>query len=191
MQKIAFTGAHGTGKTTLVRALAVREGALTTGATVTPEVPRVICELVGDPTFFRRGKNSFAKQLTILLGQPVYEATVSAGDIVLCDRAILDHWAYTRILFPEAVGTPEAVAAEAMVRRHMKSYDALFYVPIEFAPEDDGTREGDAAFQRDIDGEIRRLLTSFGLRYETVRGAVEERVDLTLAALRGTLPQPS
>ena len=63
-----------------------------------------------------------------------------------------------------------------LVAKHCQSYDFIFYVPIEFAPLDDGTREGDQDFQSAIDEEIRELLKIYRLKYHTVSGTVAERV---------------
>jgi thymidylate kinase len=163
--KLTFVGAHGTGKTTLVNALAERIESLGIKCSVTPEVPRIICESADDATYFRRGKNSLSKQILLLVGQPIYEvAAINGASILLCDRAILDHWAYTRHLFMKELKEQEALSPLSnLIAKHCQSYDFIFYVPIEFAPLDDGTREGDQDFQKAIDQEIRELLKTFGL----------------------------
>src|SRR5947209_1706654 len=78
--RVAFVGAHGTGKTTLVKALSEHIKSLGIKCCVTPEVPRIVCEHAGDATFFRRGNNSLLKQTVLLVGQPVYEIDTPAGD---------------------------------------------------------------------------------------------------------------
>jgi nicotinamide riboside kinase len=184
--KITFVGAHGTGKTTLVRALSQRISEKGISCTMTDEVPRVVCESAGDPTFFRRGNNSLAKQSLLLIGQPIYEAaaTLEGAAVVLCDRSILDHWAYTRCLFMDDLRS-EGILAPAgdFVSKYCETYDAIFYVPIEFASIDDGTREGDPTFQQAIDSEIRALLNSYNIQYHTIKGTVDERVDTVLKKL--------
>jgi nicotinamide riboside kinase len=183
--KVTFVGAHGTGKTTLVNALAERIETLGIKCSVTPEVPRIICESAEDATYFRRGKNSLSKQILLLVGQPIYEvAAINGASILLCDRAILDHWAYTRHLFMKELKEQEALSPLSnLIAKHCQSYDFIFYVPIEFAPLDDGTREGDQDFQKAIDQEIRELLKTFGLTYHTISGTVPERAAQVMKVL--------
>jgi nicotinamide riboside kinase len=177
--KVTFVGAHGTGKTTLVKALAERINSSGIKCSITPEVPRIICETAGDATYFRRGNNSLSKQILLLVGQPIYEVAAAADGaaVLLCDRAILDHWAYTRHLFMKELEDEHALSPlNNLIAKHCQSYDFIFYVPIEFAPFDDGTREGDRDFQNAIDVQIRELLKMYGLTYHTVSGTVPERV---------------
>ena len=47
---------------------------------------------------------------------------------------------------------------DELVKRHCETYDLVFYIPIEFELEDDGTREDDVQFQLDIDSQIKELL---------------------------------
>lgn len=177
--KVTFVGAHGTGKTTLVKALSEHITLLGIRCSITPEVPRIVCENSGDPTFFRRGNNSLLKQTVLLVGQPIYESSTPAGDasVLLCDRAILDHWAYTRHSFMQELKSENILRPlDNLIAKHCRSYNFIFYVPIEFAPQDDGTRESDHEFQRAIDEEIRELLKTYKLAYHTINGTVPERV---------------
>jgi nicotinamide riboside kinase len=184
--KVTLVGAHGTGKTTLVEALAERLGSIGIQCSLTPEVPRIICESADDATYFRRGNNSLSKQILLLVGQPIYEvaAAASGASVLLCDRSILDHWAYTKHLFMKELEEEGAVPPlDNLIAKHCHSYDFIFYVPIEFAPLDDGTREGDEDFQNAIDEEIRELLKLYELTYHTVNGTVPERVAQVMSVL--------
>lgn len=184
--KVTFVGAHGTGKTTLVNALSEHITSLGIRCSITPEVPRIVCENAGDLTFFRRGNNSLLKQTVLLVGQPVYESGTPTGEesVLLCDRAILDHWAYTRHSFMQELELENVLRPlDNFVAKHCRSYTLIFYVPVEFAPKDDGTRESDHEFQRAIDGEIRELLKTYKLAYHTINGTVPERVAQVMSVL--------
>jgi nicotinamide riboside kinase len=185
-RRIALTGSHGTGKTTLANALVGHLTAAGTTATSVPEVPRQVCTAAGDPEFFRREKNSLVRQLTLLFGQPVFErrAEAEGPDVVVCDRTALDHWAYTIALFSDELRREslDQVLA-AFICSYMPSYDLIAYIPIEFAPVDDGTREGDIAFQQQIDQCIQDLLAKFAIEHIVVRGTVEDRLAQLLAAI--------
>lgn len=184
--KLTFVGAHGTGKTTLINTLYTQITSLGIRCSITPEVPRIVCESAGDPTFFRRGNNTLIKQTLLLMGQPIHEvaAATEEGLILLCDRAILDHWAYTRHLFMKELESEGVLLPlDNFVAKHCGSYDLIFYVPIEFAPQDDGTREGDRGFQAAIDEEVRGLLKSYKLTYHTLSGTVPQRMAQVMSVL--------
>lgn len=108
--KIALVGSHGVGKTTLAATLRTQLQSTGVSSMITPEVPRTICEIANDSTFFRRGKNSVPKQLLIIAGQIVAEQETSnlAERLVICDRSCLDHWAYTLELFKDEVQGSDA-----------------------------------------------------------------------------------
>lgn len=181
-RSIAFVGAHGTGKTTLARQ--VESKLLDEGLSVrlVPEIPRIVCEQARDPEFFRRGHNSVTKQILLLAGQPIYDAeAASQADIVISDRSLLDHWAYTTFLFgselrKEGIFDP----LDALVRTYCELYDAIFYVPIEFPAIDDGTRESDPDFQEGIAREMESHLARLNLMSTRVIGSVEERAATVL-----------
>ena len=70
--KIALTGAHGTGKTTLCSRLGSNLANGTSFA-ICREVPRVIIGTTGDGHFFQRGHNTPLRQMMIFLYQIVEE----------------------------------------------------------------------------------------------------------------------
>lgn len=185
-RKITFVGAHGTGKTTLVTNLQENLNSKGVSTVITPEVPRVICETEKDNHFFRRENNTLVKQISLLFGQTVYEksAEMEQSSVVLCDRSILDHWGYTKVLFPKQLDESGVYNSLLnFIAKHCQSYDQIFYVPIEFSPVDDGTREDDVKFQQEIDKEIFKGLETVNLPYKTVKGTISERVEIVLEVL--------
>lgn len=189
--RVAITGAHGVGKTTLTTEVVRSLKAIGIVTLNTPEVPREICETVGDPEFLRRGRNSIAKQLSILLGQVTTERILEHADrsqVVLCDRGVIDHWAYTKAQFGSELEQQQLLpVVDRYVREYMLTYDLVAYVPIEFAPVDDGVREGDVEFQQLIDSEIQTLLDSYGITPIQLSGPVVDRVAMLVAAISRTL----
>jgi len=178
--KIALTGAHGVGKTTLLNALQKKLGAHSS-TVVCREVPRVIASVVGSDTFFRRGENTPLRQFLILFYQIIEEGLKEdEAEIVLADRTVVDHLAYTITLFPELVATPEYQALFTGIRSWLPKYDLIIKLPIEFAAVDDGVREADDIFQEEIDQAIDQLYAQLGITPEEVRGSVEQRAEAVM-----------
>jgi predicted ATPase len=175
--KLALTGAHGTGKTTLSRFLGEKTFA---GHRVAycREVPRVIIEQARDDEFFRRTNNSPLRQSLIFLYQLIEEVKQAENvEFLICDRTLVDHLAYSAVLFPAETSTVEYRVMLEAVRAWISEYDAIFKLPIEFPAEDDGVREADAKFQGEIDKKIDELYLSFGIAPLVVRGSVEQRAE--------------
>jgi hypothetical protein len=149
--KLAFIGTHGVGKTTLCYDLV---GALKrhgVNADMVKEVARLSPLPINQQT-------SVDAQLWILMTQ-VAEEIRSAGqhDVVVCDRSVLDNYAY----LVRACGRQPAI--EHFVVHWMRTYDALFKVPVTGIAIPDGVRDVDAAFVRDIDELVDRLLAEHAL----------------------------
>ena len=181
---VALVGAHGTGKTSLINALHDKLRKDGVEVTVLPEVPRKICDRVSDPEFFRRENNTLPRQMLILLAQMTLEAEPTNA-LRLSDRTVLDHWAYTKLLFPQGLNANSITEPLShFIERHCRTmYQKILYIPPEIAPVDDGTRESSTEFQRQVDEMIRALLADFGLTYDTVRGSVQERLDRAMTLI--------
>lgn len=175
--KIALSGAHGTGKTTLVENVKLILTA-THQIEICREVPRVIGDIADDREFFRREQNTLLRQCSIFLYQVIEDHMVQASaDVVISDRTMVDHLAYTEVLFPEFKETTEYNVISKAVGVWLETYDKIVKVPIEFTVEDDGTREADSAFQRNVDEKIDELYVDFGIKPSSVTGSVSERTD--------------
>lgn len=143
--KIAFIGSHGVGKTTLCYDTASRLKRQDRAVDLVKEVARR-CPLPINRETTREA------QSWILHTQIADEVAASGqNDIVLCDRSVLDNYAY---LVNSAGRLPEY---DALVRAWVTTYHRLFKVPIIDAPTFDGQRDVSQAFQRDIDAIIDQL----------------------------------
>ncbi|MGH7524485.1 MAG: AAA family ATPase [Gemmatimonadales bacterium] len=149
--KIAFIGTHGVGKTTLCYDLASRLKRQDRVVDIVQEVARACPLPINRDT-------TLQAQAWILHTQIAEElAACARGDIVICDRSVLDNYAY---LVHQAGHRAEY---DALVREWLTTYDFLFKVPIIDAPTFDGTRDVSRTFQRDIDGVIDQLAAEFAV----------------------------
>lgn len=144
--KIAFIGSHGVGKTTLCYDLAAalkREGM---SVDIVKEVARL------SPLPINR-KTSLDAQTWILMTQVAEEIrSASQNDAVVCDRSVLDNYAYMVL----ACGRQKPF--ERFVDHWMTTYDLLFKVPVSGAVSADGVRDTDEFFVRSIDQLVDTLL---------------------------------
>jgi hypothetical protein len=149
--KIALIGTHGVGKTTLCFDLAARLKRLDRGVHLVTEVARDCPLPINRDT-------TLDAQTWILHTQCAREiAGAAGGDVVVCDRSVLDNYAY----LVHALGRrPEL---DAWVVAWCSTYAGLFKVPLWQRPRFDGTRDTDLAFQGEIDGTIDRLVGDFGV----------------------------
>jgi len=144
--KVAFIGTHGVGKTTLCYDLTAALKRQGVNADMVKEVARL------SPLPINR-KTSLDAQTWILATQVAEEIrSASQHDVVVCDRSVLDNYAYLAF----ACGRHKPI--ERFVDFWMKSYDVLFKVPVIEAPCEDGFRDTDQFFIRSIDQLVDTLL---------------------------------
>jgi hypothetical protein len=135
---------------------------------------------VNDPRFFQRGQNSLVRQLLICLKQAVEEPRGCSANVVLVDRTLIDHLAYTAFLFPAFVKSTEFDLLFTITVDSLKEYDAIFKLPIEFRIPANDIREDDMEFQLAIDGLIQQFYADAGVRPIIVSGRLEERTTAVL-----------
>ncbi len=153
--KVAFVGTHGVGKTTLCFDLASQLKRLDLGVDVVKEVARRCPLPINEET-------TLDAQEWILHTQVAEEiAAQSLYEVVICDRSVLDNYAY----LVARVGRRPSL--DAVVADWIRGYDALFKVPVTEAPSFDGKRAVSRAFQLEIDATLERLIAAFGV--EVVR----------------------
>lgn len=169
--KLALIGSHGVGKTTLCFDVASRLKRQDRPVELVMEVAR------RSPLPINRD-TTFAAQAWILHTQIAHELAAEAeGAIVVCDRSVLDNYAY---LVHQGGRRP---AYDALVADWLTSYDALVKVPIIAPPSFDGRRDVSAEFQHEIDRTIDALLERFVVPCQRLDpDAREEWVDAVLTA---------
>ncbi len=157
--KIALIGSHGVGKTTLCYEVAARLKRQDRAVELVTEVARRCPLPINRDT-------TFQAQAWILHTQVAAELAATAeGEIVICDRSVLDNYAY---LVHQAGRQP---AYDALVQDWIGSYDALFKMPIIDPPSFDGRRDVSQEFQHGIDRTIDTLVAVFGSRCQALEPA--------------------
>ncbi len=152
--KLAFIGTHGVGKTTLCYDLASALKRQGINVDMVKEVARL------SPLTINR-KTSLDAQMWILATQIAEEIrSASQHEVVVCDRSVLDNYAYMTF----ACGRQKPI--ERFVDHWMKSYDVLFKVPICGRASDDGVRDTDEFFMRNIDQLVDTLLAEKKVPHE-------------------------
>lgn len=167
MARIILTGAHGTGKTTVLNLFKSK------GFNTITEVVRELHKRKG--IAINEAGNS-TSQLEIF---NAYSDLLSNRSDYISDRGLTDVMAYTTWAYKSGNVDRHTWLAlmERLVRFIRYNDDVLYiYFPVEFGLENDGTRSVDKKFQKDIDGLIRKLLEQFNIPFVEVHGTPEERV---------------
>ena len=157
--KVAFVGTHGVGKTTLCFDLAAQLKRLDLGVDIVKEVARRCPLPINEDT-------TYDAQAWILHTQIAEEIAAAADyEVVICDRSVLDNYAY----LVARVG--RRAELDPLVGEWVRSYDALFKVPVLDAPSFDGTRAVSRDFQVEIDVIIDQLVRAFGVNVHPLDAA--------------------
>ena len=165
--KIGLCGTMSVGKTTLVKALSEQVEQFK-GYTFTTERSKYLNSL-GIPL----------NHETTIEGQTVFLAervTELMQDRLITDRTILDVMAFTNCAKKVSYIDGDAFADYAS--RFIKQYDYIFYIsPDGMDIEDNGIRETDAKYRKEIDEEIQQLLLKYRPVYYELKGTTEERIN--------------
>jgi deoxyadenosine/deoxycytidine kinase len=164
--KIGLTGTMSVGKTTLVKALSKIDQFQ--GYTFTTERSKYLNSL-GIPL----NHETTIEGQTIFLAERVTE--LMQNDLIT-DRTIIDVMAFTNCA--KKTSYIDADAFEEYAKRFITQYDHIFYIsPEGIEIEDNGIRETDTNYRRQIDEEIQKLLLKHRPVVHTLTGTTKERID--------------
>ncbi len=176
--RIGILGAHGVGKSTLAKRLSLELGLLRID-----EVARTLHGL----GFKLDTQTTMQTQSLMWLGQFYEELT---HEEFVSDRTLIDVLAYTeahnRILKNKKNNYFISALANVTYEIIESQYTALFYVPIEFKLHDDGVRNTDPEFQRQINDLILYYLNSFNVDYFPITGSRDKRLTSAIKYLNQT-----
>jgi thymidylate kinase len=156
--KIAMIGTHGTGKTTAVHEVIAVLKKKSIDAGYLEEVARRSPLPINEET-------TKESQSWIFYEHVAREIEMEhKSQIVVCDRSILDIYAY----YFRKFGKNNAM--EETIKERMPTYSQLFYFPLDRFKnrlQNDGVRAIGKKFQEEIDGVVKDLLAQFEVKYET------------------------
>ncbi|HRH22145.1 MAG TPA: ATP-binding protein [bacterium] len=171
--RIALTGSHGVGKTTLFDNLVLpRHNKIQEAARAEIARQGKLPHEMSEEEFFNFQLSLVHKQIEL-----------EQGDFI-ADRSLFDMLAY-------AQDHPEHHLLRAIIEEHYRPYDYVFYIPIEFALVIDDVRKDDLRYQKTIDERIKKLLAEYQINYITISGAKERRLDLIHSILHKNHDQKS
>ena len=160
---IALIGAHGTGKTTLTRAFALKHPEITISDGSSRPMKEIAKTLGLSKQQYQEANNIFAihrhKQN---IWQKNYFTT----------RTLIDNYIYCRL----AGWYSMAFKVKDVFFQSKIEKIKYFYLPIEFDIEDDGVRFTDPEFQKAFDEEIHMIVKYYNLKMVKLTGSIEDRI---------------
>lgn len=163
--RILFTGAQGTGKTSVMNVLPCS----------IQQVRNITRTVAKNNNLSINTESSDESQAAIF---NAYLKALSRDDFFVSERSLLDVFAYT--LYQSSIGKCSGGLVRSQ-ERELKTFvqkhknDVYVYFPIEFDPVADGVRSVDKEYQKAIDWYIQDNLKALKINYIQVTGTVEER----------------
>lgn len=174
--KICITGAHSTGKTTLINSYVAAY----------PDVNYYIIKEKAREVIdagFPLGREATIDSYLYYMNQQL-KAEIESGfvkyDLLFSDRSIVDGAAHPLVNNRLAIAFFPKYFLELFenVLHFQKSFfDAYVYIPIEFAMSADVVRPNDELYREEIDFEIKRLLSKHIKMFFPVAGTLKERME--------------
>ncbi len=184
MYKVALVGTHGVNKTTIAYELA---GALKRKG----KAVELLAEIARECPFPLNDRATREAHQWVITRQVQLEIEKTPrADILVCDRSVLDNFAYYLRLFGDS---EDARALEAYCRAWMKTYDLLVRLPVTNPLSADGFRSTDVEFQHEIDHLCDLLFErayTEATRPAYVRGTLAANQIADLIVGVGSAPQP-
>lgn len=167
--KYHFTGAQGTGKTTLLN----EARHYYPGFTFITEVVRNLSKTKNIKI------NELGNETSQMIIFNTYLESLLTQTEYISDRSLIDVISYTRYLavnnldFDINILNVQEILLDFIVKRNLLGF--IFYVPIEFPLVEDGIRSNNENFRREVDVNIRYYLERFKIPYVVMSGSKEER----------------
>lgn len=165
--RIAFVGAAGTGKTTLVEEL-IKLPQFSNYKRYT-NVQRILHSYLGDK-FPHSSKTNDISQISITSN---FVLQLLMYENIICDRSLIDAWVYSEI----ASGVSMSNEIEDTFSKAMELYDIIFYTPLEFNIEEDGLRDTNTEYIKSTDTIIQKYINKYNnVKIVKVSGSIQGRM---------------
>lgn len=174
--RVGFSGAQGTGKTTLAKAML--KDPFFDGWAYVPSAARTAVE----QGFKVNREADPLSQLLTTCARVTSEYKVSQQVVnTVSDRTPLDSLAYTFYQYDNVWHDFDSTfywdTSCDLVEMAMKEYDRVFYFPPYWEPKEDGVRSGDRQYQMDIDKLVKRILQRLDIYCLTMpEGTNQDRI---------------
>lgn len=165
MKRITFTGAHGTGKTTILKMFEDM------GITVITEVVRRLARK-GIPI------NTDGTDETQKAVFETLNSELSQHVSYIADRCHIDALAYTKAQVARGKVSEDLFHSQLTAAAEFFENNpdiVVCYFPIEFDVVDDGVRSIDEDYRKEIDKNIIDIMNILGVEYTVITGTTEER----------------
>jgi len=166
--KLAFTGCHGTGKTTLINKI------LELDLLPDYEFSTNITRTLKEQGFSISDAGDDQTQFAVM---HKHQDNLMFDDVIM-DRCALDCLVYTAYLYLHNkvnVVTYNIIFDNAV--KCINQYSKIFYLEPEFEIEDDGVRPVDKVFQHEITSLFHQYIDTLRLRVIPLTGTVEQRIE--------------
>lgn len=170
--KVCFTGAHSTGKTALLNYFKMNY--FPQDAYYITEVARKIIQ-----RGFDLGKNASSESYFNFINDQLFEEDKARNkSLVISDRSIIDTVGYAKANLDGGYSKVQNYVVQALERiwKIQKNYyDLYVFFPIEFGIVDDGFRDLEIEYQKNVSNAILTLLQNNNVNYIELTGTIESR----------------
>lgn len=168
--RIAFVGAQGTGKTTLVNKLLTMDEFVEYKQYT--NVQRILHDYLGEK-FPHSSKTNNVSQASISSN---FVLQLLQNTNIICDRSLIDTFVYAKL--SENVSDWRFI--ENTFADALDLYDVIFYTPYEFDVEEDGFRDANKDYIKLVDYTIKYYIEKYKnkVKIVEVNGSVEDRIEM-------------
>ena len=177
--KVNFTGAQGTGKTTMLN---MAKGVYGDKFKYITEVVRELKKR------YNLNINEEGDDKTqIVIFNTYMNNLILEKENYISDRCIIDVLAYSKYLYEHNHLTYNILDAQENLTYYIVNNSQLgkvVYFPVEFQLINDGVRSMNIDFQKEIDNNIKFYLDKFNIEHLTIKGSIEKRFEFICNTLK-------
>lgn len=159
--KISIVGSHGTGKTTTAQMIADQLDY--------NFIPDVVADAFKNK--FEINENTPPETQFWILTKQI-ELQRNTPESWVMEKSLWDNIIYGSF----SIKDKKVIDVIENIVLKNAEYDIVFYLPIEFAIEDDGLRSTNIEFQKSIDDKLLKYLKKIGQKYYTLSGSRDDRL---------------